>query len=67
MERLKIFISGKELELVNEREIVRELIINLGFEPVSSVSRTASSMSMASKFTQEVIESDIYIGIFGKC
>lgn len=67
MDRLKIFISGKEIELMNEREIVRELIKNLGFEPVSSEGRVASSIPMKSKYIQEVIDSDIYIGIFGKC
>jgi hypothetical protein len=67
MERLKIFISGKEVELANEREIVRELIRNLGFEPISSESRVATSTPIVPKFIQEVVDSDIYVGIFGKC
>jgi hypothetical protein len=65
-EKLEIFISGKEEELKCEREIIRELIINLGFEPRSSEDRPASNQPIEKKYPKEVIESDVYVGVFGK-
>lgn len=66
IERLKIFVSGKEDELVNERVTVRDLIINMGYVPKGSEGRSASNSWIVDKYRKEVIESDIYIGIFGK-
>jgi hypothetical protein len=67
IERLKIFVSGKEGELDNERAIIIELVVKLGFEPVSSERRAASSMSMKERYVTEVLDSDIYVGVFGMC
>lgn len=67
IERLKIFVSGKQGELDNERAIIIELVEKLGIEPVSSERRAASSMSMKERYVTEVLDSDIYVGIFGMC
>ena len=66
IEKLKIFVSGKEGELENERETVRDLIISMGYEPKGSEDRVASEMWIVNKYRKEVYESDIYVGIFGK-
>lgn len=66
IEKLKIFVSGKEDELQNERETVRDLIITMGYEPKGSEDRSASGMSIVDKYHKELYESDIYVGIFGK-
>jgi hypothetical protein len=65
-EKLEIFISGKEEELESVREIIRELVINLGFELRSSEDRPASNLSIDIKYPKEVIESDVYVGVFGR-
>lgn len=65
VEKLRIFISGKEGELDDERETAIELVNSLGFTPVSSEKRPASSDSIEEEYLGEVSTSDIYIGIFG--
>jgi Domain of unknown function (DUF4062) len=65
-DKLKIFISGKEDELYRERGAIQELIENLRFEAICSENRPASDMSMEYEYRKEVLDSDIYIGIFGK-
>lgn len=64
-EKLRIFVSGKEGELVNERAFTMDLIRSLYFEPVGSEKRPASNESMKDENIMEVSSSDIYIGIFG--
>ena len=64
-EKLRIFISGKQEELDNERAIVHDLVEELGFEVVSSESHSASELSVEAKFLQDVKKSDIVVGIFG--
>src|SRR5213596_718786 len=66
LDSLKVFISGNETELKNERASVKLLVECLGLEPVSSESRPASSIPIRKKYPPEVVGSDIYIGIFGK-
>ena len=64
-EKLRIFVSGKEGELDNERATAIEVINSLRFTPVGSEKRPASSDPMEEKFEGEVSTSDMYIGIFG--
>jgi hypothetical protein len=64
-EKLRIFISGKQGELDNERAIVHDLVEELGFEAVCSESHSASELSVEAKFLQDVKDSDILVGIFG--
>lgn len=64
-EKLRIFVSGKEGELDNERAVVLDLIRFLDFEPIGSEKRPASDESMKNENLNEVNTSDIYIGIFG--
>lgn len=63
-DRLTIFISGKEGELDDERAISNELSEYLKFNVKSSEKRTASSESMNLENQNEVLNSDIYLGIF---
>ena len=63
---LRFFISGKESELDDERAEARKLIETLGYQPIGSEGRPASSDSIESEFLGEVESSDFYIGIFGK-
>lgn len=65
VEKLRIFVSGKEGELVNERAVAIDLIHFLDFTPIGSEKRPASSESMRKENRGEVSRSDIYIGIFG--
>lgn len=64
-EKLKIFVSGKEGELVNERAFTIDLIRSLDFIPIGSEKRPASNEPMKEENMNEVNTSDIYIGIFG--
>ena len=63
---LTIFISGKENELDDERAIANELAESLKFYVKSSERRTASSEPMRTENEIEVLNSDIYLGIFGQ-
>jgi len=65
-DNLEVFISGNETELKNERASVRRLVKSLGFGVTSSEERPASNTPIGKKYTQEVKESDIYVGIFGQ-
>lgn len=67
VERLKIFVSGKQGELDNERAIIIELIDKLGFQPIASERFTAVAGSMEQAWNKEVRNSNIYVGIFGFC
>ena len=62
----KIFVSAKEKELTDERLVVMEVINELGFLPVSSENRPASDIPMSFQNEEEVLECDVYIGIFYK-
>lgn len=62
---MKIFVSGKEGELVNERAFAIDLIRSLDFTPIGSERRPASNEPMKEENMNEVNTSDIYIGIFG--
>lgn len=65
-DKLRIFVSGNESELDDERAIAIKVIKSLGFEPVGSENRPASSDPIESEYLGEVETSDFYIGIFGK-
>lgn len=58
-------MSGKEGELDNERATANDTIVSLGFTPVSSEKRPASSDPMEEENVDEVSTSDFYIGILG--
>ena len=66
MERLRIFVSGKEDELSEERKTVLKVIAEMGFEGESSENRPASKKTPKDLYIPEVQKSDIYIGVFGK-
>lgn len=67
IDKLKIFISGKQGELDDERATVKDFIENImGFEAKASEGRAASDMPIKKKYRKEVHDSDIYVGIFGK-
>ena len=63
--RLRVFISGKENELTIERKAAIEAINSLGLVFVSSENRTASDKPISDKYTSELLNSNIYVGIFG--
>lgn len=63
---LKVFISSKEHELDDERKAARFVIASLGLEFLGSEERPPSGSSMEDTNTEEVMNSDIYVGIFGK-
>lgn len=65
-EKLHIFVSGKEIELDDERATALDVVESLGFTPIGSENRSASSDSVEKEFLGEVESSEIYIGIFGK-
>lgn len=65
-DKLRIFVSGNESELDDERATAFRVIKSLGFDPIGSENRTASSDSIESEYIGEVESSDFYIGIFGK-
>jgi hypothetical protein len=62
---LKVFVSGKEHELELERKAAKFIIKTLGLEFVGSEVRAPSENSMHEANTEEVLQSDIYIGIIG--
>ena len=64
-EKLWVFVSGKEGELDDERDIAIETI-KVFFDPLASEDRAASEQSITDEYLGEVNEADIYIGIFGK-
>jgi len=64
--RLRVFISSKQEELDDERQIAREVVESFDFEPLMSELREASPNSARSVCLQETRESDIYVGIFAK-
>lgn len=66
IDRLKIFVSGKQGELDNERATITDLIESMGFEAKGSEGRVASDMGIVEKYRKEVYDSDIYVGLFGK-
>ncbi|MGI0064759.1 MAG: DUF4062 domain-containing protein [Nitrosopumilaceae archaeon] len=63
--QLRIFISGKEDELFNERIITIELIKSFECTPIASENRSASDNPIELEYLKEVRTSHIYIGIFG--
>lgn len=66
VEPLKVFVSGREKELANERDAIREGAEQLCFRPVSSESRGAQSRPVDEAYLSEIRDSDIYIGIFAR-
>jgi hypothetical protein len=66
IDKLKVFISSCESELVDERAISIKTIKKMGFKPIGSERRTASNLSIEKEYLDEVSKCDIYIGIFGK-
>lgn len=64
--KLRVFISSKQRELDDERQIAREVVESFDFEAIMSELREASPSSAHSIYLQEVRESDIYLGIFAK-
>lgn len=65
-DELTIFISGKEGELDDERAIANELLHSLKFKIKSSENRPASYESMRTENQYQVLNSDIYLGIFAR-
>lgn len=63
--QLRIFVSGKEDELFNERIIANKVIKSFEYIPEGSENRSASNGSIKSEYLGEVRVSHIYIGIFG--
>jgi hypothetical protein len=63
--KLKVFVSGKENELAIERRAAIEAINSVGLLPMSSENRTASDKPIVDKYTNELMNSNIYVGIFG--
>ncbi|MGY5147483.1 MAG: DUF4062 domain-containing protein [Candidatus Nitrosopumilus sp. bin_7KS] len=63
--KLRIFVSGKEDELFNERIIANDTIESFEFLPEGSENRSASDDPIESEFLEEVRTSHIYVGIFG--
>ncbi|MGA2768458.1 MAG: DUF4062 domain-containing protein [Candidatus Bathyarchaeia archaeon] len=63
---LGVFISSKQVELDDERQIAKEVVESFGFEPIMSENRPASPNSPLSVCLEEVEHSDIYLGIFYK-
>lgn len=63
---MTIFISGKEGELDDERAVANALLESLKFKIKSSENRPASPESMKTENQYQVINSDIYLGIFGR-
>jgi uncharacterized protein DUF4062 len=61
---LKVFISGRESEMRNERLIIARLIESHGFRAVASETRPASDKSVRDEYLREVASSNIYIGLF---
>jgi hypothetical protein len=64
--RLRVFISSKQEELDDERQIAREVVESFDFEPLMSELREASPNSARSICLQEARKSDVYLGIFAK-
>jgi hypothetical protein len=65
-ERLSIFISSCEKELVDERQIAIATIKKMGFSPLASEDRPASDEPIEKLNEGRVSKSNIYVGIFGK-
>lgn len=62
---LRVFVSGKESELATERKAAIEAIHSVGLVSMSSENRTASDKPISDKYTSELRNSNIYVGIFG--
>lgn len=65
-EKLRIFVSGREDELDDERAIAIEVIKSFHFAPSASEGRPASEIPIEDNYLGEVSDADIYVGIFGK-
>lgn len=63
--QLRIFVSGKEDELFNERIITTKVIKSFECIPVGSENRSASDSPIELEYLDEVRTSHIYLGIFG--
>lgn len=63
---LRVFISSKQDEFDDERQIAREVVESFDLIPVMSELREAAPNSARSLSLQETRESHIYLGIFGK-
>lgn len=71
MIKLKVFISSVQAEFAAERQILFEYLMTdalLGrfFEPFIFENLPARDKSASDSYLDEVRQSDIYIGIFGK-
>lgn len=62
---LRVFVSGKESELATERKAAIEAINSVGLISMSSENRTASDKPISDEYTSEILNSNIYVGIFG--
>lgn len=61
---LRVFISGKECELDDERAMARKVVEDFHLCPIDSKARGASDQSVRQEYLDEVRLSDIHVGIF---
>lgn len=65
---LNVFISSKEKsELIDDRLVVQDVIRDICLNPVNSENRHSVSNPIELENIEEVMDSNIYIGILGKC
>lgn len=62
--KLKVFVSGKERELDDERASAKKTIEKFGLEAEGSEVRPASANPVTSEYSDEARTSDVYVGIF---
>lgn len=65
MEKLKIFISGTQEDLQQERKAVADAIRALGHEPVMAENFGAQPMPSLSAIREMIHQADVYVGLYG--
>jgi len=66
LQRPHVFLSSTISELKDERLIVKENVEHFGFEPVMFEEWGARSSGLRQTYIDEVMNSDLYVGIFEK-
>ena len=61
----RVFVSGKEGELTNERAMANDVIKDIGLNPVGSEYRDASDRPIEIEYLEEVRSCNVYVGILG--
>lgn len=64
--KLQVFISSTIDELKDERLIAKECVKQFGFEPAMFEEWGARSSGLRQTYIDEVMDSDLYVGIFDK-